>query len=233
MPALALADHCQTAADVIAANRAAKERRRNWMSPPKPKLVPEADPEPEPTEPPEAQAPETAVPPEIPAEPGQTEAASFTSLAGSVESHFGWGTAADDDEPLQPMTITAIINAVCEVTGLSRIDIRAARRDAPVVIPRQIAMTLCKRLTLRSLPEVGRMLGGRDHTTVIHGARKYAAVFDQIKDTMPAKANAHQWAAAMWAAVQALTREERRNLPTAIAYRARLARRRADTVEAA
>ncbi|KAF0124227.1 MAG: dnaA, partial [Methylocystaceae bacterium] len=41
-----------------------------------------------------------------------------------------------------------------------------------VVRPRQIAMYLSKVLTLRSLPEIGRRFGGRDHTTVLHAVRK-------------------------------------------------------------
>jgi chromosomal replication initiator protein len=41
-----------------------------------------------------------------------------------------------------------------------------------VVRPRQIAMYLAKALTLRSLPEIGRRFGGRDHTTVLHAVRK-------------------------------------------------------------
>jgi chromosomal replication initiator protein len=41
-----------------------------------------------------------------------------------------------------------------------------------VVKPRQIAMYLSKVLTLRSLPEIGRRFGGRDHTTVLHAVRK-------------------------------------------------------------
>jgi chromosomal replication initiator protein len=40
------------------------------------------------------------------------------------------------------------------------------------VRPRQIAMYLAKVLTLRSLPEIGRLFGGRDHTTVLHAVRK-------------------------------------------------------------
>jgi chromosomal replication initiator protein len=40
------------------------------------------------------------------------------------------------------------------------------------VRPRQVAMYLAKTLTLRSLPEIGRRFGGRDHTTVLHAVRK-------------------------------------------------------------
>ena len=55
---------------------------------------------------------------------------------------------------------------------VSRADILSARRTASVVRPRQIAMYLSKLLTPRSLPEIGRRFGGRDHTTVLHAVRK-------------------------------------------------------------
>jgi chromosomal replication initiator protein len=44
------------------------------------------------------------------------------------------------------------------------------------VKPRQVAMFLAKMLTLRSLPEIGRRFGGRDHTTVLHAVRKIEAL---------------------------------------------------------
>lgn len=56
--------------------------------------------------------------------------------------------------------------------NVSRADILSERRTAAVVKPRQIAMYLAKSLTPRSLPEIGRRFGGRDHTTVLHAVRK-------------------------------------------------------------
>ena len=56
--------------------------------------------------------------------------------------------------------------------NVSRADLLSSRRTAAVVMPRQIAMYLAKSLTLRSLPEIGRRFGGRDHTTVLHAVRK-------------------------------------------------------------
>ncbi len=60
--------------------------------------------------------------------------------------------------------------------NVSRADILSSRRTANVVRPRQIAMYLSKILTLRSLPEIGRRFGGRDHTTVLHAVRKIEAL---------------------------------------------------------
>ena len=60
--------------------------------------------------------------------------------------------------------------------SVSRADILSSRRTAAVVKPRQVAMFLAKMLTLRSLPEIGRRFGGRDHTTVLHAVRKIEAL---------------------------------------------------------
>ena len=51
-------------------------------------------------------------------------------------------------------------------------DMSSARRARVVARPRQVAMYLAKQLTSRSLPEIGRAFGGRDHTTVMHAVRK-------------------------------------------------------------
>ena len=61
---------------------------------------------------------------------------------------------------------------VARVYNVSRADLLSSRRTANVVRPRQVAMYLAKILTLRSLPEIGRRFGGRDHTTVLHAVRK-------------------------------------------------------------
>ena len=48
----------------------------------------------------------------------------------------------------------------------------SARRSRTISRPRQLAMFLAKNLTSKSLPEIGRRFGGRDHTTVIHAVKK-------------------------------------------------------------
>jgi chromosomal replication initiator protein len=63
--------------------------------------------------------------------------------------------------------------------NVSKSDILSSRRTATVVRPRQIAMYLSKALTLRSLPEIGRRFGGRDHTTVLHAVRKIESLTGQ------------------------------------------------------
>jgi chromosomal replication initiator protein len=49
------------------------------------------------------------------------------------------------------------------------------RRPANIALPRQIAMYLAKELTQKSLPDIGELFGGRDHTTVLHAVRKISA----------------------------------------------------------
>lgn len=51
-------------------------------------------------------------------------------------------------------------------------DLIGPKRVRTIARPRQIAMYLAKQLTPRSLPEIGRRFGGRDHTTIMHGVRR-------------------------------------------------------------
>lgn len=70
------------------------------------------------------------------------------------------------------ITIDEIQRKVAEHFSLRLQDMHSSRRSRNVARPRQIAMYLCKKLTPRSLPEIGRKFGGRDHTTVMHAVRK-------------------------------------------------------------
>ena len=70
------------------------------------------------------------------------------------------------------ITIDEIQRKVAEHYNLRMGDMHSARRARNVARPRQIAMFLAKLLTARSLPEIGRKFGGRDHTTVMHAVRK-------------------------------------------------------------
>ncbi len=80
--------------------------------------------------------------------------------------------------PREPkrVKIEDIQKLVASHYNVTKADILSARRTANVVRPRQIAMFLAKTLTPRSLPEIGRRFGGRDHTTVLHAVRKIEAL---------------------------------------------------------
>jgi len=61
---------------------------------------------------------------------------------------------------------------VAEHFNIRLADMSSPRRARAVARPRQVAMYLAKHMTSRSLPEIGRKFGGRDHTTVMHAIRK-------------------------------------------------------------
>jgi chromosomal replication initiator protein len=83
--------------------------------------------------------------------------------------------------PQEPkrVKIEDIQRTVARHFNVSRADMLSSRRTANVVRPRQIAMYLAKTLTLRSLPEIGRRFGGRDHPPVLHAVRKIEALSDK------------------------------------------------------
>jgi chromosomal replication initiator protein len=70
------------------------------------------------------------------------------------------------------VTIEEILRKVADHYNLRMSDLLSARRARSVARPRQVAMFLAKTLTTKSLPDIGRRFGGRDHTTVIHAVRK-------------------------------------------------------------
>lgn len=73
-------------------------------------------------------------------------------------------------------SITEIQLGVCSHFGVRLDDLISARRTMDIVLPRQIAMHLCKKLTTRSLPEIGRRFGDRDHSTAHHSNAKIVAM---------------------------------------------------------
>ena len=70
------------------------------------------------------------------------------------------------------ITIEEIQKRVAEHYNIKLVEMSSARRSRTVARPRQVAMYLAKQLTSRSLPEIGRKFGGRDHTTVMHAVKK-------------------------------------------------------------
>ena len=70
------------------------------------------------------------------------------------------------------VTIDEIQRKVADYYAIKLSDLLSARRAREVARPRQVAMFLAKRLTPRSLPDIGRRFGGRDHTTVMHAVKR-------------------------------------------------------------
>ena len=78
------------------------------------------------------------------------------------------------DSQARKISIDAIQKAVAEQFGLRVPEIKAKNNSRSIVVPRQIAMYLMREETESSLMEIGEELGGRDHTTVLHGCDKIA-----------------------------------------------------------
>lgn len=73
------------------------------------------------------------------------------------------------------ISVEYIQKVVADFYKIKVADMYSKRRPAAIVRPRQIAMYLSKEMTRKSLPEIGELFGGRDHTTVMHAVRKIAA----------------------------------------------------------
>ena len=72
----------------------------------------------------------------------------------------------------KPPTIDQVKRAVMAVFEVTKTDLESARRSRSIAYPRQIAMYICRKQTTRSLPQIGRYFGDRDHTTVLYAVRK-------------------------------------------------------------
>ncbi|MFQ6551078.1 chromosomal replication initiator protein DnaA [Aestuariibius insulae] len=79
------------------------------------------------------------------------------------------------------VTVEEIQRKVSEYYSIRLSDMIGPKRKRDYARPRQVAMWFCKQMTSRSLPEIGRRFGGRDHTTVIHGVRRIEDL--RIKDS--------------------------------------------------
>jgi chromosomal replication initiator protein len=77
------------------------------------------------------------------------------------------------------LTIEEIQRRVAEHYNIRLSDMIGPKRVRSFARPRQVAMYLCKKLTSRSLPEIGRRFGGRDHTTVMHGVKRIEELMSQ------------------------------------------------------
>lgn len=108
----------------------------------------------------------------------------YAQLTGAaIDLEFAIATLGDTLRGAQRrVTIDEIQKLVSEHFSLKPVDLISARRARAVARPRQIAMYLAKRLTTRSLPEIGRRFGGRDHSTVIHAVKRVEELRDSDRE---------------------------------------------------
>lgn len=89
-------------------------------------------------------------------------------------------------------TIGLIRDSVCRHFSVHLTDLVSRRRTADIVLPRQVAAYLCRFLTGASLPYIGKRLGGRDHTTILHACRRVHGllqIMPELRDDLNAILN--------------------------------------------
>jgi len=104
-----------------------------------------------------------------------TRLAAYSSLSGKeISLSLAQEALKEIINDHQPRSVTCfdVMMAVAGYYGVSEDDLRGPRRSRNVTVPRQMTMYLSRKLTESSLPKIGEMLGGRDHSTVIHGCAK-------------------------------------------------------------
>lgn len=95
------------------------------------------------------------------------------------------GTLSPDNQTTQlsyQPRISEIVLACSRHYRIGILDIMSRDRTLQIVRCRQVAMYLAKTLTLRSLPEIGRRFGGKDHTTVLHAVRKIEGLLPVVPE---------------------------------------------------
>lgn len=93
--------------------------------------------------------------------------------------------------------IKGIIDVVCKEYQFVPSEIMSHRRDPSLVEARHIAMVLAKRFTTASYPHIGRIFGGRDHSTVIHAVQKFEHALAQAALDLPSDASIADWVLAL------------------------------------
>jgi hypothetical protein len=107
-------------------------------------------------------------------------------------------TASDGFDGLAVVKVKELVLLVETITGIRQTEILSDQRCGPAVKARQIVMWLAMRFTLRSSTDIGRHIGKRDHTTVLHAVTKLNAVIEKIG--RPTEDSPEAWARHLWRA---------------------------------
>ena len=90
-------------------------------------------------------------------------------------------------EKNREMTVEMIQKFVADFFSIKTSELKSDKRLKNLVIPRQIAIYLCRELTKSSYPEIGEKFGGKDHSTIIHSFKKISKLMDsdaELKNTV-------------------------------------------------
>jgi chromosomal replication initiation ATPase DnaA len=113
--------------------------------------------------------------------PGPAIGITVSATVRFPTARLGWRDVTVHLAHLPRRSVSEIQKAVAAHYGLAQSDMISERRARAVARPRQVAMWLAKKLTTRSLPDIGRRFGWRDHTTVLHAVRR----IDQLRAEDP------------------------------------------------
>jgi len=116
----------------------------------------------------------------------------------------GWTDAAEAVR--KRPTMRAIQDSVCEVWGVTRNEILSPCRNDRVTVARHAAAAICKVLTIKSLPEIGRSFGARDHTTMLHAVRRYEPIIHAVSQSLSVANSPTEWAVAVFEASKIIPR---------------------------
>jgi chromosomal replication initiation ATPase DnaA len=148
---------CKSAVEVIERARAVERRKRKWSSPPRRFSAKELE------------ALRAASKAAIERAKQERDA----QMAERQNREFKMAQAIAEGQA--QVKAKTIIRATCNVMRVGRADLCSARRYQSISVPRHAAMEIIRRMTGMSFPAIGRLLGGRDHSTVLHGCRNAQA----------------------------------------------------------
>lgn len=111
-----------------------------------------------------------------------------------VKPSFSWSMHFNAGQPIRArwgnatpgINLTRISQAVCEHFQVTHGDLTSSRRTKTLVAPRHVVCFLARLYTGRSLPEIGRWLGKRDHTTILNSIRRVNARYDDFRGDIEA-----------------------------------------------
>jgi chromosomal replication initiation ATPase DnaA len=99
--------------------------------------------------------------------------------------------------PSSACSVERIVRTTCEQFGVLRVELEGHQRQRAISTPRLVAMAISRRLTDLSFAQIGRLFGGRAHTTVLYATKRMDAYVAAAAQVLPAEAPPEAWVAAL------------------------------------
>ncbi len=125
-----------------------------------------------------------AIAPVAPDTPRAIDPATFM-VRQRVDRNADWVLAMHRDRRPRIITLEVIKRVICKHFRISHIQLTGPSRTREYARARQIGMWLARELTARSLPQIGKAFGGRDHTTVLHALNRVEQYIAENEDDIP------------------------------------------------